>query len=370
VPRSVRQDRAMFDIDRTTARGGTSGIYDGQMFLCFDDWGPGGSSYTGSYLDVLSPAGAVLSELQLSGTGAVPFRGTQFQPVAGLNDGQIYFVSNQLINGGSSVAAQFHEFASAGAGTKSYTKSTIIWSPAGQRLGTSSHWGVNGHRIDERGYLAIDRTNGPRRGYLYFVTDRNPNPSDPTKDQGDLFLSISYTKGSLWETAPIPTSEGKTQFFPMIDVDDQGWIHVAYYQNETGPNGGALNASLANVFYTVSRDGGLTWAPPVRVNQLENSLELDAPPGDYGGTDFDLIGDYMQIHATGTGANTSTYVAWTGFKNWRTDDGVGNKRQRVYVTRLAAPVAPAALPGTVAGVALAMAALGALALRRRSAVRS
>ena len=365
MQRTTKQDRAMFDIDRTTARGGTTGTYDGRIYLCFDDWGPAGTGYVGSLLEALAPGDTVPTEVVCSGTGTVPFRGTQFQPVAGTNDGQCFLVSNSIAGGGATVFATFHELNDGGT-TRQWTKGSLAWAPAGQKLGATTHYGVNGHRIDERGSLVLDKSTGPRRGYLYFISNRNPNPSNYTLDQGDIYLSVSVDRAAHWTSARLPLQEGKTQFFPMIDVDAQGWVHVAYYQNETGfTDSGVLNASQVEVYYTVSRDGGKSWAPPVRVNQVDHVLSMESPPLQLSSLDYDLLGDYMQLRATGTGSATAAYVGWTGYDQYRADDGVGTKKQRVYVTRVLAPDAPGATPGSMGMTAAALAAAGALALFRR-----
>jgi hypothetical protein len=252
--------------------------------------------------------------------------------------------------------------------TMNFNRSSISWAPAGQRLGTTSHWGVNGYRIDDHGFLDIDRSSGPRRGTLYFITNRNPNPTDATQDQGDLWLSKSVNNGATWTSARIPTTAGRTQFFPMMDVDEQGWVHVAYYENGQGIyDGGVLNAFTANVLYTVSRDGGLTWMPITQVNDASNALVMDDPPSELGAFDYYLIGDYMQLQAYGAGVGTSAYVLWTQFDTFRADDAVGTKKQRVMASVVTTPIAPGSTPLQASVLAMTLAVLGAaaLAIRRR-----
>ena len=58
-------------------------------------------------------------------------------------------------------------------------------------------------------------------------------------------------------------------------------------------------------------------------------------------------------------------MLWTGYDQFRADDGVGAKKQRVYATRVLAPVVPASTPGLMGVVAAALAAAGVLTLRRR-----
>ena len=108
--------------------------------------------------------------------------------------------------------------------------------------------------------------------------------------------------------------------------------------------GGTGNAGRVDVFYMVSRDGGKTWAPPVRVNELNHALNMEEPPLGLASFDYEALGDYMQLRATGTGAQTAAYIGWTGYDQYRADDGVGAKKQRVYATRVSAPLAPAAMP--------------------------
>lgn len=163
--------------------------------------------------------------------------------------------------------------------------------------------------------MDVDRGTGPRRGYVYVITDRNPNPSNTALDQGDVYLSVSSNNAASWSSALIPgQTPGKTQFFSMIEVDDNGWIHVAYYQNETGTvDGGVLNASTGNLYYTASVDGGASWITPAQINAPANTLNYTDPPSDLSAQAYYLLADYQSIRATGTGFGTKTYVAWTAY---------------------------------------------------------
>ncbi len=335
--KSVFQDREMVDIDKTGARGGGTGTtHDGKVYLCYDDFGPGQSGYVGSFLQVLSSAGTALTEIQVSGTGTPPFLGSQMQPVAGVTDGTVYLQSTAITINGATIFANFHEITAGGAGPNIFVKSSISWPATGQRLGTSTRWGLNGHRIDNHGYLDIDRSSGPRRGHLFFISNRNPNQGNPALDQGNVHLSVSINGAASWSTAAIPTAAGKTQYFPMLDVDNNGLIHVAYYQNETGAtNGGVLNANSANLYYTFSTDGGTSWSFPVQVNTASSTLDMEDPPPNRSAVNYYMNGDYAQVQATGTGPATKAYVLWSGYDKDRSDaGGPPNKKDRVYCTTL------------------------------------
>lgn len=334
--KAIFQDKEAVDIDKTTARGGGAGItHDGKVYLGYDDDGLAPNfSYRGSFLQVISSAGVADTEIQISGTGSPPFRGRYLQPVAGITDGTVYVKGH---NFGSTIPAIFHEITNGGAGPNTFSKSSFSYFPAGQALGGSGFWGVNGHRIPTNifGYLDIDRSSGPRRGYLYFITNRNPNRANPALDQGDVYLSVSTNGAASWSSALIPTAAGKTQYTPMLDVDEQGWIHIAYYQNETGSvNGGVLNASTANVYYTRSTDGGTSWAVPVQVNEPANALDYEDPPPNRSGSGYYLIGDYAQLQATGSGPSTKVYILWTGYDKDRSDAFVGDAKARVWCTTI------------------------------------
>lgn len=338
------QRRGMMDVDRTAARGGGSGTtYDDTIYVAYDlyDAGTdlGSGPYAGSFLDAVSPNGVLVRHVLISGApgmGPTPFNGAELQPVAGVNDGTVYLLGAATRHQpGATAVAVFNEVTNGGAEPNPAPRSRLLWDAAGRQLGTSDLFGVNGYAIDMHGYLAIDRSGGPRHGWLFFLSNRNPNPNDQTRDQGDIWLSISRDGAVTWMEAPLPAATGKTQYFPMLDVDDQGWLHVAYYQNEDGStDGGVLNASTANVYYMLSIDGGSSWSPPVRVNAAATSLNLQDPPPDLSTANYYLYGTYQQLRATGAGANTTAYVLWSQYDKDREaeDPGTG---ARVYCTKLA-----------------------------------
>ncbi len=323
VNKALVQDRDMFDVDRTATRGGGTGAaHDGKLYLTYDGFSTATQeAYVASYLQVVSPTGAALTEVTTSLPPGSGFNGTQMQPVAGTLDGQVYLMSVAAAKTDASVTyLLFHEVTGAGTGFTAL-KSGLVFPAAGQQLATSGRWGLNGHRIDTGGQMDIDRSSGPRRGNLYVLSSRNLHSADPTQDQGDIWLSISTDGAVTWNEAMIPgLAAGKTQFFAMLDVDDDGWIHVAYYQNETGlTDNGVLNASTANLYYTVSSDGGLTWSPHTRVNGSGDTLLYFDPPRDLSAHDYYLIGDYDQVRAGRAGGIKVAYVLWSGYYKYRTD---------------------------------------------------
>lgn len=119
----------------------------------------------------------------------------------------------------------------------------------------------------------------------------------------------------------------------MLSVDGQGWLHVAYYQNDSGStDNGVLNGSKANLYYTFSTNGGTSWSAPIQANSATSTLDLYDPPLDYSSGIYYLVGDYAQLRATGLDTNTRVYILWSSFDKDRTNTTVGTKKERVYCT--------------------------------------
>jgi hypothetical protein len=334
----VAQDRPMFDIDRAEWFGGGGNfLHDGKIYLTYDEVDSVTEEFLGSFLEVISPSGAPLAKIQTSSPSA--FVGAAMQPVAGTVDGRLYLMAQAINMDGTTTYLVFHEVDDAG-GRLTTVKSSIGMPTTGQRLGTTLRFGVNGHRIDSQKQMAIDRSNRSRRGTLYVLADFNPNPQDSSLDQGDLVLFVSHDEATTWSSVPIPgVAEGKTQYFAMLDVDSDGWIHVAYYQNESGlVDGGVLNAGIANVYYTVSSDGGQTWSVPTLVNDPADSLKLFDPPRDRSANDYYLIGDYSQLRVDFVYGLRTVYICWTQYDKNRTDVYLNDKREREICTKVIAPL--------------------------------
>jgi hypothetical protein len=139
--------------------------------------------------------------------------------------------------------------------------------------------------IDAEAGLAWDRSSGPHRGRVYLMyTDRPSTTSNDT----DIYVRFSDDNGATW-SAPVRANDGpsgKSQFLPRIALDQTtGYIAVSFYdcRNSAGNN-------TAEVWATVSTDGGLTFAPNVKVSGGISSGTVSAVGsfnfGDYSGLAF------------------------------------------------------------------------------------
>jgi hypothetical protein len=165
--------------------------------------------------------------------------------------------------------------------------------------------------IDAECGLAWDRSGGPHQGRVYMVyTDRPTTSSADT----DIYVRYSDNNGSTWSSRVRVNDDtvgnGKSQFMPRIALDQTtGNIAVSFYdcRNSAGNN-------TAEVWATVSTDGGLTFLPNVKVSAGVSSALVSA----IAGTSFDY-GDY-----TGLAFHAGTfYPCWADNSNSTGDNPNG-----------------------------------------------
>jgi len=143
--------------------------------------------------------------------------------------------------------------------------------------------GGNFIRVSSFPSMAVDRSTGPRQGWIYIVYPAK-NPSIP-----DIFLVRSTDGGTSW-SSPVKVNQdnsGNDQWYPWITVDPTtGVLYVVYYDSRNFP----ANDS-AQVYISSSLDGGVTFEPDVLVSDV---VFLPTPiPGLAGG----YMGDYIGISA-------------------------------------------------------------------------
>ncbi|MBX2992426.1 MAG: T9SS type A sorting domain-containing protein [Bacteroidetes bacterium] len=147
-------------------------------------------------------------------------------------------------------------------------------------------------------YHDVDRSNGPRRGWIYVVTAELDTPST---GQADIYVRRSTDAGETW-SGSIRVNEadvgpGKWQFMPSLAVDPTtGDITVSYYsQDSVGFN------FMVNRCAAYSSDGGATWQ-----NRIVSDVRtIWAPHIVPGGTGYN--GDYYETAAAGGKA----WPCWT-----------------------------------------------------------
>ncbi len=284
------------------------------------------------------------------------------QVVAG-NKGEIFAIFGEYSRAGTrddrtGVAPPAHIYlATSRDGGRTYDKATIFTGPTPT---ATSDWTWVPR-------MAIDRANGN----LYAVWENMSSAGDPVQ-----ISAIRSTDGGRTWSQPAKINDAEwarkwnyPELYPSISVAPNGRVDVAWYdwRNDAGLTIDAKKDIFQDVYYTSSVDGGLTWAPNLRLN--DRAIDRHIGVSQQGGIRGPIgIGSRDQ----------AAYVAWDDTRNGTEL----TQSQDIYFTRarLADPAdlfssagngsSPAAWAagGVAAGLALAGVALlaGNRLFRRRA----
>jgi hypothetical protein len=138
--------------------------------------------------------------------------------------------------------------------------------------------------------LAVD----PNDGTLYAVW---PDTTDQPGGQAnvDVYFSLSLNQGDSWSTPVILNSEGPfigDQFFPWIEVDSEGRLHVVYLDSRHTDQQDNDVDGYFDAYYAYSENKGGSWTEfrltPHSWNSDDDGLDRDAQ----------FIGDYLGMAVT------------------------------------------------------------------------
>ena len=143
--------------------------------------------------------------------------------------------------------------------------------------------------------MAVDRSNGPRRGWIYIVYSEKA-PTTP-----DIFLISSTDSGATW-SAPKRVNQDNSnndQFQPWMSVDPAtGALYVVYFDSRNFPTNDS-----AQVYISASVDGGNTFG-----DILVSDVPFLPKPIVSGVT---YMGDYIGISAL----NGIVWPCWNDDRN-------------------------------------------------------
>lgn len=168
---------------------------------------------------------------------------------------------------------------------------------------------------------------------VYLVSTTDPSGSDlPAwpSDQGDIIFTRSLDQGITWEPIKI-FNLSNDQFFPAIDVQGDGTIHIIFGDRQydvTTPN------DNYGISYTVSLNNGLDFTTPQRVSKALSDpiVSLYLPEGLITGI-LIFPGDYFDLAVTDFAAHPiwgdRNIPAWNEECSYNIASSIGKKKVEV-----------------------------------------
>ncbi|MCH8033083.1 MAG: exo-alpha-sialidase [Bacteroidetes bacterium] len=181
---------------------------------------------------------------------------------------------------------------------------------------TENAFGVNGItglltnkgniRVNGLPSVAVDTTNGTRRGWIYIVTGQKnlaPAGSDP-----DIILNRSTDGGQTWSSAirvnQDAVNNGKTQYFPTVHIDKFGAVNVIFYDDRNTSN------DSAGVFLARSTDGGDSWTEFEISDHNYKPVPIGGLGQGYQGDNIDITSTSSKLWPVWMDNSTGIYQIW------------------------------------------------------------
>jgi hypothetical protein len=146
--------------------------------------------------------------------------------------------------------------------------------------------------------IAVDRSGGPRNGWVYILASVDRGGTDPL----DVMFNRSTDGGQTWLSTPIRVNNGPLgtwEWFGTMSVAPGGRIDAIW--NDTRESG---VPTLSRLYYAWSTDGGTTWQGNTPLGPQWNAAA--------GYPQQDKIGDYYDMHSDDVGAFVIYAATYTG----------------------------------------------------------
>lgn len=145
-------------------------------------------------------------------------------------------------------------------------------------------------------------------------------PTSPTIALADIVVQRSTDGGATWSSMQAidddPPAQQETGFYPQLSVAPNGRIDVAWQDNR------GVTDFHFNVRYTYSTDGGVTWAPNIKVNDrpldfnygVSYNSDIRQPNGVASTNEYAIIGWADTRNATELTQTQDNYAAAVQFE--------------------------------------------------------
>lgn len=176
-------------------------------------------------------------------------------------------------------------------------------------------------RVNGLPNIAVDTTNGLRRGWIYIISgqkDLAPAGSDP-----DIILNRSTDGGYTWSEGirvnQDALNNGKTQYFPGIDIDRFGAVNIIFYDDRNTTN------DSTGVFLARSQDGGDTWTEFEISDHNYKPVPIGGLGQGYQGDNIDITSTDSKLWPVWMDNATGIYQVWTTPINFSSINEVGEE---------------------------------------------
>ena len=165
----------------------------------------------------------------------------------------------------------------------------------------------NNIRVNGLPQIAMDKTNGPRAGWLYIVTtEKNLAPADSADP--DIILHRSTDGGSTWSPGirvnQDSNNNGKIQYFPAMTVDENGGLDIIYYDDRN------TTSDSAEVYLARSSDGGDTWIENVLSDHRFKPAPIAGGPTNYQGDHIVILAKGNNLYSLWMDNYSGIYQIW------------------------------------------------------------
>ncbi len=153
----------------------------------------------------------------------------------------------------------------------------------------------------DKEWLTVDRSNGPRRGWIYVVWENKIGTPGPA------MLAISPDGGRSWETGllEIVPPQREPRMMQLVSRPS-GVLDVVW-----------IDYSRRGLAHTSSSDGGATWTDPLVIRRIS-------------GIDFGSGPQYLDRPSLAATADGGLVVCGVEFPNWGSRSNAGLPRETVY----------------------------------------
>lgn len=154
--------------------------------------------------------------------------------------------------------------------------------------------------------IVVDNSGGLRDGWVYIVTtEKNISPagSDP-----DILLHRSTDGGQTWSQGirvnQDALNNGKIQYFPSIQVDNQGGIDILFHDDRN------TTSDSTDLFLARSLDGGNTWKEFFLANSRFKPKPIVGGASSYQGDHISLLAVDNKLYALWMADYSGIYQVW------------------------------------------------------------